>query len=251
MVDPTSDAPASTTAASDLATTEAGFGGTVATTAATAVAAAATPGTSAPPPPPPPPPSGLPATPQDAERMLADAERELLELLNRKKHADKALSAVEAHIYTYEGSYLEDSLPYGNVVRGFDGFLAPRPAAAAGGGMAGGAAARAAAAAAAAAAANSTPSRGGGGARAVSDADRIFSSSSASFAKSLDARLRDPSEDDPRRASPLSAASSAHPNGGAPGTAGRPATDRLKLGKKRDANSPLQPSSLKKKARES
>eukprot|EP00842_Homolaphlyctis_polyrhiza_P001756 jgi/Hompol1/2581/HPOL_001425-RA len=56
---------------------------------------------------------------------LTDAERELSELLTRKRQLDKNLAGIEASIYALEGSYLEES-QYGNIVRGFDGYLASR-----------------------------------------------------------------------------------------------------------------------------
>ncbi|RKP36129.1 histone acetyltransferase subunit NuA4-domain-containing protein, partial [Dimargaris cristalligena] len=57
--------------------------------------------------------------------ILQDAEKELNDLLARKRQVDRNLANLEASIYAYEGTYLEDT-HQGNIVRGFDGYLANR-----------------------------------------------------------------------------------------------------------------------------
>ncbi|KAI8917664.1 hypothetical protein PhCBS80983_g05782 [Powellomyces hirtus] len=54
--------------------------------------------------------------------MLQEAERELQELLSRKKAVDKSLVDLERKIYLIEGSYLEDT-NHGNIIRGFGDYL--------------------------------------------------------------------------------------------------------------------------------
>ncbi|KAJ3053345.1 Chromatin modification- protein meaf6 [Rhizophlyctis rosea] len=61
------------------------------------------------------------ATPE----MLAEAERELMELISRKKVVDKQLLELERKIFALETSYLDDT-PYGNIIRGFDGYTNSR-----------------------------------------------------------------------------------------------------------------------------
>ncbi|KAI9094107.1 histone acetyltransferase subunit NuA4-domain-containing protein [Phlyctochytrium arcticum] len=55
--------------------------------------------------------------------MLQEAERELSELLGRKKAVDKQLMDLERKIYLLEGTYLEDTSQYGNIIKGFEGYL--------------------------------------------------------------------------------------------------------------------------------
>ncbi|KAJ3252552.1 hypothetical protein HK103_001404 [Boothiomyces macroporosus] len=80
---------------------------------------------------------------------LTQAEKELTEMLQKKKQLFKNLDSIEQSLYNLETSYIEDST-YGNIIRGYEGFLNSR-----------------------------TPNRR---ARTI-DQDRIFSQSSVSFSK--------------------------------------------------------------------
>ncbi|CCG83186.1 Chromatin modification-related protein eaf6 [Taphrina deformans PYCC 5710] len=57
------------------------------------------------------------------QKLYDIAKKELRELLQRKKQADKDLAVLETQIYKLEGNYLEDTQQGGNIVRGFDGYL--------------------------------------------------------------------------------------------------------------------------------
>ncbi|KAJ1962123.1 chromatin modification- protein eaf6 [Dispira parvispora] len=88
---------------------------------------------------------------------LKEAETELQDLLVRKRQVDRNLATLEASIYAYEGSYLEDT-HFGNIMRGFEGYLA---------------------------------SRGDRKRHKFTESDRIFSNSSSTYQKALEAKLRE------------------------------------------------------------
>ncbi|KAJ2808604.1 chromatin modification- protein eaf6 [Coemansia guatemalensis] len=57
------------------------------------------------------------------KKMLKETEQELYQLLLKKKQSDRNLVDAEAAIYDFETSYFESSGHEGNVVFGFEGYL--------------------------------------------------------------------------------------------------------------------------------
>ncbi|KAJ2081544.1 chromatin modification- protein eaf6 [Coemansia sp. RSA 988] len=57
------------------------------------------------------------------KKMLKEAEQELFQLLLKKKQSDRNLIDAETAIYDFETSYFENSGQEGNVVFGFEGYL--------------------------------------------------------------------------------------------------------------------------------
>ena len=66
-------------------------------------------------------PSSTTKTPSHAP--IIDPKQALQEALIKRKEIEKELLKVEKQIYDFEGTYLEDTAVYGNVVKGWEKYL--------------------------------------------------------------------------------------------------------------------------------
>ncbi|PAV17470.1 4-domain-containing [Pyrrhoderma noxium] len=107
--------------------------------------------------------AGITPSSEDKSRYEA-ARKELMQALQKKRIVDKQLAQLEVQIYNFENSYLTDTAQHsgGNIIQGFDGYLKTQNV--------------------------------GRRRHEPTEADRVFSTSSLTYQKSLEL-LGDPEEE--------------------------------------------------------
>lgn len=107
---------------------------------------------------------------EEANQRYEELKKQLKEALEKKRQLDHDLTDLESQIYLYEGSYLNSTaLSGGNVIRGFDTYVKANVGAVPG-------------------------NRASGNPNSSSD-DRMFSSSSATYQRSLALKANEPGTD--------------------------------------------------------
>ncbi|VDN96246.1 unnamed protein product [Rodentolepis nana] len=54
------------------------------------------------------------------ENTVANAREKLVELIRQRRFLVENLSNLERQLYQFEGNYLEETAPYGNIIKGWD-----------------------------------------------------------------------------------------------------------------------------------
>ena len=134
--------------------------------------------------------SSAPLTREEAIQRYERLRAQLKEGLERKRQTDRDLTDLESQIYLYEGSYLmTTALSGGNVIRGFDSYVK------AGAGLA-------------------PTSRAATNAQTPATEDRMFSTSSATYQRSLALKASESAlSSDPKTNEPKG-----HPSSGSSGS---------------------------------
>lgn len=117
-------------------------------------------------------PSGVPSSQEEANKKYEELRAQLKEGLDRKRQTDHDLTDLESQIYLYESSYFNSTaLSGGNVIRGFDSYIKSGTAPAS---------------------SSRTSSL------APPAEDRMFSTSSATYQRSLALKMNGPAGSDPK-----------------------------------------------------